>query len=100
MTRTDKEALERAMRICAEESPGRAEQLRAKLQDETWLEVAQFASYCVQRRSLGLRPWEFAPCSADEGEAGPAGDLLRQMLAAGLSRYEPDPLRALKLKKN
>ena len=100
MTRTDKEALERAMKICAEESPGRAEQLRAKLQDETWESVAQFASYCVQRRSLGLRPWEFSPCSAHEGEAGPAADLLRRMLRAGISRYEPDPLRALELKKH
>jgi hypothetical protein len=104
----DKAALDLAMEIARRE-PGRGEQLDAKLKEESWFEVATFAAYCVQTDSLNLKPWESPPCEADEdadlaeasdyGNVREAQQLLRQMLAAGVSRWHPDPIRALEVKK-
>jgi hypothetical protein len=70
-------------------------------------EVGSFASYSCQINSLHLRPWQTAPMWVIDIEAPlreppndqrgnyHAAQLLRQMLDAGLSRYEPDPLAAL-----
>ena len=35
------------------------------------------------------------PCFADEDDDTLAGKLLREMLAAGVSRWHPDPMKAL-----
>lgn len=98
----DRDALKRCMEI-AKREPGRTEQLESKLKDEPWLEVAEFAAYCVQGRALHLKPWQLPPCSVNENDLGErdrdAQDLLRQLLAAGVSRYDPDPLAALKNKR-
>lgn len=98
MTETDKAALELAMEIARKE-PGRAWQLDEKLKDESWFEVASFAAYCVQTTSLHLEPWQEPPCVADADDPRErdkdAQALLRRMLAAGVSRYDPDPLAAL-----
>ena len=95
----DRDALTRAMQIAIRRDPGRAQQLQSKLQDEPWREVAEFAAYGCQMHALSLRPWRDPPCHADEDETKPrdkaAQRLLRKMLAAGVSRYEPDPLAAL-----
>jgi hypothetical protein len=55
---------------------------------------------------LSLKPWQDPPCIIDEDADEPdnperepntaARKLLRQMLKCGLSRYEPDPLTALR----
>lgn len=94
----DRDALERAMQI-AQRDPLRAAQLQSKLKDEPWIEVAEFASYSCQIHALNLKPWESPPCHADEDDPDPqdkaAQYLLRQMLAAGVSRFDPDPLAAL-----
>jgi hypothetical protein len=95
MTRTDKEALERCVALALAGDEARALQIREMLQSEPWEDVAAFAAYGIQMRSLRLRPWESPPCWASEDESGPAGALLRKMLKAGLSRYEPDPLQTL-----
>lgn len=59
---------------------------------------------CGVRRLFGadrqpVRPWQEPPCVADENdpdERDPQAQwLLRRMLKAGLSRYEPDPRTAL-----
>ena len=42
----------------ANKEPARAAQLRSKLRDEPWTEVAGFAAYGCQSRSLHLLPWE------------------------------------------
>ena len=93
----DRRALERAMEIARRE-PGRAEQLQAMLEDEEWVEVAEFAAYHCQVHALSLKPWQDAPCHADEDDQHPqdrdAQRFLRKMLAAGISRYEPDPMAA------
>ena len=100
----DRDALERAMQI-AQRDPLRAEHLASKLEDEPWIEVAEFAAYCCQIESLSLKPWQSPPVHVDENANEPnnparesdsaARRLLRQMLAAGVSRYDPDPLKAL-----
>jgi hypothetical protein len=99
LRQVDQDALERAMKMCAAESPGRAHQLREKLKDESWFDVARFAAYCVQGDTLNLDLSEHPPCVVGVDEAGPAGDLLRRMLKAGVSRWEPDPLQALGIEK-
>ena len=99
ITKLDKDALKRAMQVAGAE-PDRAEQLAGKLTSgESWTEVAEFAAYCAQGRALRLRPGDSAPCAMAEAGDDPrdaAGRaLLRRMLLAGVSRFEPDPLAAL-----
>ena len=95
----DRETLEAAMRIARRE-PSRAQQLDEKLQDESWDEVAEFASYVCQTEALQLKPWQTPPCIIDEDDSDQDNRipraLLRRMIAAGVSRYDPDPLAALK----
>jgi hypothetical protein len=66
--------------------------------------VALFAAYGAQGDALHLKSWQPPPCWVEigDGEIAPvlgrraaAEELLRRMLAAGLSRYEPDPIGAL-----
>jgi hypothetical protein len=103
--RIDRDALERAIEAARAESDGRRQQIDAKLADEPWQDVAEFASYCVQERSLNLPPWQDPPCKAnlaslrqpygDPRAARESAELLWRLLDAGLSRYEPDPLQTL-----
>jgi hypothetical protein len=109
MTENDKAAFELAMEH-ASRDPRRAEQLQDMLNGmrksqrpdewacppEPWEEVARFAAYVAQSDSLGLAPWEAAPCQRDGRGNSPADRLYRQMVKAGISPYHPDPLKALK----
>src|SRR5215470_12801006 len=96
----DREALERCMEI-AQRDPERAEQLQSMLGlGWPWNLVADMACHCCQARTLSLRPCQCSPSSVDENDPDErdkdAQRLLRRMLAAGMSRYEPDPLAALR----
>jgi hypothetical protein len=95
MTKIDRAALARCIELALAGDDARARQMREKLQSDPWEEVALFAAYGCQMRSLRLRPWEVPPCEVREGESGPGQALLQQLLRAGLSKYEPDPLEAL-----
>jgi hypothetical protein len=78
-----------------------------RLDPEDWYEAAHSAAYACQCAALRPKPWQPVPASEyvsvtdDDGECGPvmgraaAAELLRRLLAAGLSRYEPDPVNAL-----
>ena len=94
----DRDALQSAMKIAGRDEL-RLEQLQGMLQERPWRDVAEFAAYCVQMESLRLRPWRDPPMHADEDHPDPrdpdAQELLRRMLEAGISRFEPDPLAAL-----
>ncbi len=70
--------------------------------DRIMTRAEQRAAYSAQIHSLSLRPWEEPPCVQDPHvplRGSPAElkamRLLRQMLAAGISRWHPDPLKAL-----
>src|SRR5262249_19379055 len=88
--------------------PATREQIERKLATELWREAATFASYCCQCDALHLQPWQSPPCWVDDlvtdiqaGNDGILGDyaaakLLQQLLDRGLSRFEPDPVAALK----
>jgi hypothetical protein len=59
------------------------------------------AAYRAQIRALGLKPWQSPPCCFEPDDEGRNRDdlvminLLRRMLAAGVSRWAHDPLAAL-----
>jgi hypothetical protein len=92
----DLDALQRAMERARKRDKVRAQQIDAKLLDEAWGDVAEFAAYGCQIEALGLRPWEDPPMYGDIKNAQPAAAaLLAKMLAAGVSRYEPNPMKAL-----
>ncbi|MCA1415283.1 hypothetical protein I6F30_29750 [Bradyrhizobium sp. NBAIM20] len=110
LSESDRDALKRALNAARSESPARAKQIDAMLRDpsRSWDEIAKFAASCVQTSNLGLMPWQPPPCqianidaalaaSDDEPRRGrnAAATLLQQMLDAGVSRFEPDPMTAL-----
>jgi hypothetical protein len=105
LSAVDRDALKRAIELAKGESAARAAQINDKLKSESPMRVGEFAAYCCQHRALATKPWELAPVSVDEDDPIPVGDdhrrraraikLLRRLLAAGLSRYEPEPLTAL-----
>jgi hypothetical protein len=64
MNRIDRDALERALAACRAQDAGRAWQIDSKLASEPWEDVAAFAAYSAQNRSLRLPPWQGPPCHA------------------------------------
>jgi hypothetical protein len=63
-----------------------------------------FAAYSLQCDALNLKPWQSPPMDAGDDkprdESPVAGrvaawELRRRLIAAGLSKFEPDPIRAL-----
>ena len=69
----DRDALERCIEIAMLDAD-RTEQLKSKLagdqfsRPEPWIDVAKFACYCVEGKSLELKPWQLPPCVADEDD--------------------------------
>jgi hypothetical protein len=97
MKALDKAALQRALDVALEsEEPGRANQIREMLKENGWLYAARFSSYHLQMNQLQLRPWDRPPCRLEAPDDSPAGRLLRKMLACGMSKHDPEPMRALK----
>lgn len=105
MTEQDRIALEAAMAI-ARRDPLRAEQLDRKLASGAkWDEVAFLAALCVQSNALHLKPWQCPPCDTNDeidpsqgvlyGNRPDEVALLQRMLRAGVSRFHPDPMKAL-----
>ena len=94
----DFDALTRALDLALASDDDRA-QIEQKLERKGWIEAAQSAAYSCQRRVLQLRPWELPPCygAVSPGHDGhaKAAVLLKRLLDAGLSCYEPDALGAL-----
>ena len=105
LSEVDREALERAIVLARQESPGRRDQIDSMLRERDWLDVAKFCAYCCQDTELKLKPWEIVPCWIDDidqhvalpdlGQRRRAIRLLRKLLALGLSKFEPTPLAAL-----
>ena len=96
MNKLDKDALERALEtLLTGKDRARANQIARLLQQDGWQPTAEFACHLLQSEVLRLRPWDRPPCSASTSDDSEAGKLLRRMLAAGLSRYDPNPLAVL-----
>jgi hypothetical protein len=99
----DKHAYARAIEWVRRQSPAYANQIETKLRCEGFEAAGEFAAYVAQCENLRLRPWQCPPCGARGEPPGenvyghrPEEIELRDRLeAAGLSRYEPDPLAAL-----
>jgi hypothetical protein len=105
----DRLALDRAIQLTlAEDDQGRVEQVQSMLKERSWGEVAEFCAYHQQSRSLNINPWESTPSSIDPNQIdeiiarGPemnrkfgAARLLKKMLAAGVSSYDPTPLESI-----
>ncbi len=71
--------------------------LAERIDGREWLDAALTAVYHYQCETLRLLPWQSPPMHLDDSDDDAGGQkLLRRMLAAGLSRYEPDPLGALR----
>jgi hypothetical protein len=72
---------------------------------EPWEKIGRSAASVCQCRALKLAPWQTAPHQAEPNQVDEAGfeyrgtavasALLGKLLAAGLSRFEPDPIAAL-----
>jgi hypothetical protein len=109
LTRRDREAMARAIEQLRQQGGEKARQIEDKLASEAWEEVGAFASYSCQDANLRLKPWQVPPCwirtagdlkaalaqPHDHSGLRAAGELVRRLLAAGLSRFEPDPIIAL-----
>jgi hypothetical protein len=105
LTPADEDALKRCLVACRAESAARARQLDSMLADEPWQEVAVFAATCAQMDSLDLMPWQSPPFRANLAHLNkPFGDprgeresaeLLKRLLDANLSPFEPDPFAAI-----
>jgi len=92
ITDSDRDAMTRAIAAARRESPTRSKQIDDKLRTEPWEAVGRFAAFSAQIESLHLKPWESTVVYADTPEAHA---LLGRLKAAGLSKYEPDPIAAL-----
>jgi hypothetical protein len=110
LSSVDREAIERAIAITRRSSePGRKEQLDRLLAEEGFDAAADLAVYHCQRELIRPRLWQPTPADIDpdqvdaiiaRGDDGKNGEnqaarLLRRMLKAGLSRFEPQPIEAL-----
>ena len=106
LRKVDREAMQRAIDMVRAEGPSEARRIDDQIQHDGFYSAGHGASYHCQYRNLKLRPWEFPPVWVDNVTAtlkeppdhqrrDRAAKLLQRLLAAGLSRYEPDPLTAL-----
>ena len=112
MTPIDQDALERAIEAIRKSNAGGAVlQIEQRLEREGFEVAGKSAAYSQQVDNLHLMPWEVPPCwvapaniedllatspDADDTHGWrDAARLLKRLLDAGLSRFEPDPANAL-----
>ncbi|MGX1320508.1 hypothetical protein AB7M17_003961 [Bradyrhizobium sp. USDA 377] len=91
----DRDALTRAIVYARGESEARSRQIDRMFAERPWEDVAKFCAYNSQIRTLHLSPMQDPPMYAglrcgDARYVRANIALLQQMLAAGLSRFEPD----------
>jgi hypothetical protein len=107
---SDQEAWALAIAMASQSDPKRAKYFDAMLAERGFEETGKLAAYGCQFRTLQERPWATVPCSlledvdvvlarGDDGD--PHGDyvaavMLKKLRAAGISKWHPDPERALR----
>ena len=88
------DALKRCLEIAK-----RDRETRELMADKPVNEAMEAAAYHCQHSALNLKTWQEPPCVEDEDDPHPrdpgAQKLLRELLQAGISRFEPDSLAAL-----
>jgi hypothetical protein len=106
LSKVDRDALERALALDPDRDPANPP-INRRLDPERWYEAARSAAYGLQCDVLRPEPWQPVPANEyvsvtdDDSEYGPvmgraaAAELLRRLLEAKLSRFEPDPINAL-----
>lgn len=92
LTEVDLDALKRSVEVYSRTPAGRRRVAERLAAGEEWLKVARVCAFNCQIDSMHLQPWESTLVYADTREAHA---LVRRLKAAGLSRYEPDPLQAI-----
>ena len=106
---TDRAALERALEIVRNESAAQRQWIGERLAaGDDWEDVAGSCAVHCQHDALNLMPWQSAPLYylahldsvlrepfGDPSGRREAGEVLKKLLALGLSRFEPDPLHAI-----
>jgi hypothetical protein len=107
LSEVDREALERALVLYRQRDAACRQQVDDLLKERDWFSVATLAAYGMQCERFKLRPWQSPPTEIDDPDAyeyvkgediygrRAAARLLKRLLDAGLSRYEPDPIAAL-----
>jgi hypothetical protein len=93
----DTEALELCLKTVLEgpeDRKGRHKQIGG-MAEENRAEASQLCSYLLQKKALGLKPWDNLPCWGDDVGNAPTPRLVRRLRKHGISIYHPDPLRAL-----
>jgi hypothetical protein len=106
VTRIDRAALAECYRLACAESEDRCNQIVGMVRERGWQAAAEFAAYHCQHASLKVRPWGLVPMQIADIDAAlatapdargtaAAARLLQLMLAAGLSRFDPDLGRVL-----
>jgi hypothetical protein len=103
-TETDRAAMQLAIDMVRAEGEDRVRWLEGR----SFCDAGTLCAYHCQYRVLRLKPWQWPPCWIDpknidaELAAPPdqsgrrrAAQLLREMLALGISQYHPDPVAAV-----
>jgi hypothetical protein len=94
----DMDAFRRALAMALNSrEPGRARMFERMLKNESWLACAKAAAHFCQTRTMQLPPFMSAPVNGP-GNGAESDALLKRMLAAGISQFEPDPAAALSAK--
>jgi hypothetical protein len=93
---SDRAALDAAVEL-VRRHPERGPELEALVRERGWEEAARIAALDCQSRALRLPPWreKEIPCMASPRGKSRASRLLRRMLRRNISRWDPDPLRAI-----
>lgn len=102
----DRAALKLAFGAAMDRDAETRDQLRGKLaQGDSWIEAAMLAAYSMQNHNLRLNAAQEAPMHINDPDetlrqrnfrdSHDAAKMLRAMLALGISRYHPDPVRAI-----
>jgi hypothetical protein len=107
LSKVDREALQRALEMARAQSEQERAHIDRVLAEDGWQQAAETAAYHCQDARLHLKPWQPPPCwisnlagnlaAGDDGVGGryAAAKLVQRLLAAGLSRFEPNPIAAL-----
>jgi hypothetical protein len=106
ISEVDQDAFERALAIMLRHRElGRDFKRRLDEREEPWDAIGRHAALVCQVESMGLKPWQVAPCEVEINQIDPPRDehrrtrhaslTLERLLNAQLSRWEPDPPAAL-----